>query len=202
METKQCLRCKQYLSFDMFNKNRSRYDGYDAYCKVCKAQKTRERSQSKPQLKPDDVRRFMRQVKVSADGCWEWTGPLYQHGYGSFDACGVMYAHRFAYLIFNGELCDGLDVCHTCDNRKCVNPAHLWLGTKSDNMRDCATKGRINTVKLSIEDVRKIRQLHNLKYAVADLAQRYNVTTTTIHAVINRRTWDYIEDAKEDSIDE
>ena len=136
---------------------------------------------------------------MSEDRCWEWQGPTYKHGYGSFDAYGEGYAHRFAYLIFKGELCDGLDVCHTCDNRRCVNPAHLWLGTKSDNMRDCATKGRINTVKLSIEDVRKIRQLHNLKYSIADLAQRYDVTTTTIRAVVERRTWDYIADTKEDA---
>lgn len=199
METKKCLRCKQNLSIAQFSKNRSRVDGYDAYCKVCKAQRDRERRQGKPQLKPDDVRRFMRQVKVSTDGCWEWQGAKYANGYGNFSAYNLGYAHRFAFLIFNGELCDGMEVCHTCDNPGCVNPAHLWQGTKRDNMRDCATKGRVNTVKLSNEDVRTIRQLHNLKYPVADLAQRYNVTPTTIWDVISRRTWDYIADAKEEA---
>lgn len=199
METKKCLRCKQELSLAQFSKNRGRSDGYDAYCKVCKAQKDRERRQGKPQLRPDDVRRFMRQVKVSADGCWEWQGAKYPNGYGNFTAYNLNYAHRFAFVIFNGELCEGMEVCHTCDNPSCVNPAHLWQGTKSDNMRDCATKGRVNTCKLSPDDVRRIRSLRNLKYPVADIAQRYGITKTMVYDIINRRTWDYIADEQEDA---
>lgn len=198
METKKCLRCKQELPFSVFNKAKSRPDGHDAYCKVCKAQKTRERRQSKAPLTPADVRRFMSKVKVSTDGCWEWQGHVNPNGYGSFEACGLAYAHRFAFMIFNGDLCDGLEVCHTCDNPSCVNPAHLWQGTKSDNMRDAAMKGRTNTVKLSPDDVRKIRNLHNLKYPASDLAERFDVTITNILDVVERRTWQYITDEQED----
>lgn len=199
METKKCLRCKQELPFEQFAKDRGRIDGYHPYCRVCVAQKAKERRQGKPQLRPDDVRRFMRQVKVSENGCWEWQGAKYPNGYGNFTAYNLGYAHRFAFLIFNGELCEGMEVCHACDNPCCVNPAHLWQGTKSDNMRDAATKGRTNTVKLSPKDVRTIRQLYNLKYSSDDLAQRFGVTAATIWAIVSRRTWDHIaDDATED----
>lgn len=199
METKMCLRCKQELDVAQFAKSRSRADGYDAYCRVCNAQRARARRQSKPALTPKDVRRFMAKVKVSENACWEWQAHTYPNGYGKFEGCGEQYAHRFAYLIFNGDLCGGLEVCHSCDNPKCVNPAHLWQGTKSDNIRDAASKGRTNTVKLSADDVRKIRQLHNLKYSNADLARRYGVDTATIWALVTRRTWDHIADEKEDA---
>mgnify|MGYP000856665925 CR=1 FL=1 len=197
MGTKKCLRCKQELSVEQFSKNRSRIDGYNAYCRVCMAQMDRERRQGKPQLKPDDIRRFMRQVQISADGCWEWQGAKYPNGYGHFNGYKLAYAHRFAYVIFNGDLCEGMEVCHTCDNPGCVNPAHLWQGTKSDNLRDAAMKGRTNTVQLSPDDVRRIRSMHNLKYSISDIASRFGVTTTIVYDVVNRRTWNYIEDDKE-----
>mgnify|MGYP000875074621 FL=1 len=200
MDTKKCLRCKQDLPFSAFSRNRGRQDGYHPYCKVCMAQKDQIRKQGAPKLTPLAVREFMEKVKIVDSGCWEWQGATTPTGYGRYAFYNQLYAHRFSFYIFKGDLCDGMEVCHTCDNPRCVNPAHLWQGTKRDNMRDCAAKGRINTVQLTPEQVRTIRQLHNLKYSTADLAQRYGVTTTTIWAVIKRRTWDYIadEDTKND----
>jgi len=202
METKQCLRCKQELPVNEFNKNRSRLDGHDAYCRVCKAQKAQERKGRPPVLTARNVRDFMKSVHVAESGCWEWTAATIPAGYGQFRFHSICYAHRFSYYIFKGDLCDGMEVCHTCDNPKCVNPAHLWQGTKGENMRDAAEKGRTNTVKLTPDDVRTIRQLHNLKYSRADLAQRYGVTAETIWAIVSRRTWDHIEDATEDDIEQ
>lgn len=199
METKKCLRCKQDLPFAEFNKNRTREDGHDAYCKVCKAQKGKARRQERTQLKASDVRRFMRNVKIVPGGCWEWTASTLPHGYGRFGFGDIIYAHRFSFYIFNGELCEGMDVCHTCDNPRCVNPAHLWQGTKSENLQDAAMKGRTNTVKLSPRDVRTIRQLHNLKYSVENLAQRYGVTKTTITDIVTRRTWGNVAGESEGS---
>lgn len=202
MDTKQCLRCKQELPVENFAKARSRPDGYDAYCKVCKAQKAQERKGKPLVLTAKYVRDFMKNVRIAESGCWEWTAATIPAGYGQFRFYSICYAHRFSYYIFNGDLCDGMEVCHTCDNPKCVNPAHLWQGTKSENLRDAAAKGRTNTVKLSPKDVRTIRQLHNLKYSRDDLAQRYGVTTETIRSIVDRRTWNYIADAKEVDIDE
>jgi hypothetical protein len=74
--------------------------------------------------------------------CWNWHGYL-SRGYGQIMHDGVrMGVHRAAYLILVGAIPEGMNVCHACDNRRCVNPQHLWLGTTKDNIRDCVAKGR------------------------------------------------------------
>jgi len=90
-----------------------------------------------------DIERFMQKV-IKGDGCWLWTASLRgKTGYGAFKISGkVMDAHRLSYMIHKGEIPEGMLVCHTCDNRQCVNPAHLWLGSYRDNWMDAINKGR------------------------------------------------------------
>lgn len=78
-----------------------------------------------------------------ANGCWLWAGKTDVHGYGLLAHDGkIVRAHRVAYSLMVGDIPAGLYVCHKCDVPRCINPAHLFVGTQSDNIRDCAAKGR------------------------------------------------------------
>lgn len=95
--------------------------------------------------KIDPIVRFMDKVLKQHDGCWRWTGAVTSRGYGSFGyptRSKCVSAHRFSYSSFIGPIEAGKLICHKCDNKWCVNPDHLFMGTGSDNMMDCVNKGR------------------------------------------------------------
>jgi hypothetical protein len=80
---------------------------------------------------------------VKTDGCWLWQGSVGSHGYGMVTYYGTQTtAHRVAYILTHGDIPPEMVVCHSCDVRRCVNPAHLWLGTQKANVRDAMGKGR------------------------------------------------------------
>lgn len=93
------------------------------------------------------AQRFWAKVdKRAPDECWEWTGARFQSGYGSIlrggRGSGCARAHRVSYEMNVGPVPSGMHVLHRCDNPRCVNPGHLWLGTHADNMADRRAKGR------------------------------------------------------------
>lgn len=146
--------------------------------------------------------RFERQHKKS-DGCWEWTASIDGDGYGKFkgELLGVVYnkAHRFSWAMHSGTaIPENMHVCHSCDNRRCVNPAHLWLGTNEDNMADKIAKGRSRSVRgnehpdaLLTEDQVRAILADPRPYTV--LAHEYGVKASTIGSVKNRASWAHIE---------
>ena len=130
--------------------------------------------------------------KITENGCWE----IYSHkpitnGYIILNRKGKMIRlHRKAYEIFNGPIPNGLFVCHTCDNKICINPDHLFIGSALDNIQDMDSKGRrINSYipkKLTKEKVLTICQ--SVK-SVKDLAKEYNVSRQTIYDVQQGKYW-------------
>lgn len=133
------------------------------------------------------------------DVCWEWQQGCNGEGYGLWwDGTKQYYTHRVAYEAKYGPIPPGQLVCHTCDNRKCCNPSHFFLGTITDNMRDRTTKGRTKVAvgeaqglhKLTADQVKDIRA----EYATGStsyrkLAEKYGVSHTVIRYVVVGKTW-------------
>lgn len=102
----------------------------------------------------NELIRFWQKVKKT-DNCWIWTSSKTNSGYGLFSrglyGTKKVYAHRLSWEIHNGSLPGKLFVCHKCDNPPCINPEHLFLGTNSDNIRDCFAKGRGNKTLMNYQ---------------------------------------------------
>ena len=92
-------------------------------------------------MRSSDYARFFSKVSIDPRGCWEWTAST-RSGYGAFKLSHrIISAHRLSYRIFYGEDAGQMLVCHKCDNKRCINPEHLFLGTYSDNLKDSYDKG-------------------------------------------------------------
>lgn len=146
--------------------------------------------------------RFARYVDRlgGADACWLWTGCRAGNGYGRMSVGGRQRpAHRIAWTIANGPIPEGLFVCHTCDNPPCVNPAHLFLGTHRENMKDMASKGRSTAgerhpkAKLTEADVREIRHLCGGGMPQRRVAAQFGLCQQHVSELAAGKVWPHVE---------
>lgn len=152
-------------------------------------------------------KRFLKYIKIGQpDECWEWTGSYHKFGYGQFkwQEENIHNAHVAAYVLFIGKR-HGLYVCHSCDNPRCVNPHHLWLGTNKQNIQDMDRKGRAKRydfsqrdqrgekncmAKLSSDTVRRMREIYaegSLSYS--KVAKKFGVSTMAAYRAIVGQSW-------------
>lgn len=146
--------------------------------------------------------------KVTIDdllGCWLWHGSLtapVPTGYGQMQFNGrKQLAHRISYQLFCGDIPGNMEVMHICDNRLCVNPAHLRVGSHADNMADMVIKGRSPnnrgeknpSAKLTREDIGVIRKMYENGQTQAVIARHYMVTRQAIWRVVHQKSWNEVE---------
>lgn len=154
-----------------------------------------------------DIKRFWAMVDVgNVDDCWNWKASCMRGGYGGFKyyinpldrkTRKQISAHRFSYIITNGDIPRGLLVCHSCDNPKCCNPKHLFIGTQTDNMRDMVFKGRSGNNSgtrngRAILDEGKVKDIKKLianKKTDVEIACIYAVASSTIWQIRRGNNW-------------
>lgn len=151
-----------------------------------------------------DIARFYSKIRIMPNGCHEWTGVCSGDGYAQISIGDtLMLVHRVAWEIAHNLPPKTLQrwqfVCHRCDNRLCVNPDHLFLGTPKDNTQDAVRKQRIasgekqGSAKLTDDDIREIRSLAQSGMSSGAIAKLFPVCSSTVRWVIRRGSWKHVE---------
>jgi hypothetical protein len=182
----------------------SRHHNEDAYSwkrrrlcgKVCASRHSLKKGAPLRTAAISPMDRLMRRAERQSNGCLLWKGPLH-NGYGRISLCGEnVSTHRLMFTLLNGPIPDDLFVCHKCDDPRCINPEHLFLGTPADNSTDMVVKGRSPrgrrnaNARLSDDVVREIRAS---KDSLSVLGRKYGVSPSTISNARRGDRWRHVE---------
>ena len=151
----------------------------------------------------EPVAHLLKSRLITDSGCWQWTAGVTSKGYGKIKSHGrTCSVHRFSWDTFKREpIGPGLMVLHRCDNKRCFNPDHLFLGTHHDNMRDMREKGRSfrpageahNLAKLTEGQVREIRSAVGFQ---REIAARYGVSASSVSMIRSGKAWAHLSDVE------
>lgn len=145
--------------------------------------------------------RFHEKVDVIPEcGCWLWNASVSEFGYGIIGLGrreqGTDKAHKVAWRLYNGEIPSGMNVLHKCDVSACVNPAHLYLGTLSDNARDCVSRGRNfipdnrgENAKWAKLDIDAVRDIRTKRMTGTKFAALYGVSKSAVYEIWRGHNW-------------
>lgn len=188
---KICIKCNSEKHLAEFHKDNRRPDGHFPYCKKCRSIPRKPKSS-----RPIDV--VLSDYKISDSGCWEWQGVLTRDGYGMACYKGKrVRAHRLSLLHrLNIENSDFLAL-HHCDNRKCINPEHLYLGTALQNSGDMVERCRSSRLLGDKNPVRVINSVVALeifkdKGPHKEIALKYGISQSAVSSIKCGRNWSHV----------
>ena len=150
-------------------------------------------------------KKFFDNIQVVESGCWEWQSVIANNGYGVLQVgknTGPSHyhesAHRYSYRLHFGEFPREMHVLHKCDNKKCVNPDHLFLGTNLDNIKDKIAKKRhkvgeqVSNSKLTEDKVREICELRTLGLSYRRIAEIFESSETNVIRICKGKSWAHV----------
>lgn len=213
---KKCKKCNKLKKLHSFPKSRSfsfgralaRTNRFQNVCHQCRYGKQNFLVSKKLIFKSYEhqsywTRLILEERIIKQDGCWGWKGSKNRHGYGEIKVNRIhMNASRAAWIAYKSEIPENMYVLHTCDNRACCNPEHLWLGTAKDNMQDMIKKGRNKNLKGSAcpwatinEDiVLDILDMLKKNINTREIAKKYNIKLSMISDIKTGHRWTHVGD--------